>query len=80
MEIVRFELQKHLIVNTNTGFMIDSVYPINLMIVKDIKHKLYHVDGFVNTVINGPEKVILQTTPISNLAIAVAACMSSIGN
>lgn len=50
------------------------------MIVKDIKHKLYHVDGFVNTVINGPEKVILQTMPISNLAIAVAACMSSIGN
>lgn len=66
-----------LIVDTGNVAMIDSTCSIDVETVKGVKNKLFGGEGFFNTVITGPGKVVLQTMPLSNLAAAVASCLPS---
>ncbi len=68
---------EQLVVDTGNVAMIDSTCSIDVVSVKGIKNKLLGGEGFFNTVITGPGRVVLQTMPLSTMAAAVASCMPS---
>lgn len=63
---------EQLIVDTGNVAMIDGTCSIDVQTVKGVKNKLFGGEGFFNTVITGPGKVVLQTMPMSALANAIA--------
>lgn len=68
---------EQLIVDTGNVAMIDGTCSIDVQTVKGVKNKLFGGEGFFNTVITGPGKVVLQTMPMSSLANAIAQSMPS---
>lgn len=68
---------EQLIVDTGNVAMIDGTCSIDVQTVKGVKNKLFGGEGFFNTVITGPGKVVLQTMPMSALADAIAATIPS---
>lgn len=69
-----------LIVDTGNLAMMDATCSINVETVKGMKNKLLGGEGFFNTVVTGPGKVILQTMPVSGLAGALSPYLPSGGS
>lgn len=63
---------EQLIVDTGHLAMMDETCSIDIQSVKGAKNKIFGGEGFFNTIITGPGKVILQTMPISSLAHEIA--------
>lgn len=70
---VEYELAagQKLVVDTGNLAMCDATCSIDIQTVKGMKNKLFGGEGFFNTVITGPGKVVLQTMPMSGLAGAL---------
>ena len=76
---VEYELQagQQIIVDTGNLAMIDATCSVDVQTVKGVKNVLFGGEGMFNTVITGPGRVVLQTMPISNFAMAVATVLPS---
>ena len=60
-----------LVVDTGYLAAMSGSCSIDIQTVPGIKNKLFGGEGFFNTVVTGPGKVILQTMPISTVAGAL---------
>ncbi len=60
-----------MIIDTGYLAMMDATCSIEIQSVKGIKNKLLGGEGFFNTVITGPGKIILQSMPISAVASSI---------
>lgn len=79
---VEYDLQpgQQIVVDTGNLAMCDATCTIDIQTVKGVKNKLFGGEGFFNTVITGPGKVVLQTMPVSGLASALSAYLPTGGN
>ena len=60
---------QQMIIDTGYLAMMEATCTMEIQSIKGIKNKLLGGEGFFNTVITGPGKIILQTMPISAVAI-----------
>lgn len=60
---------QQMIIDTGYLAMMEATCTMEIQSIKGIKNKLLGGEGFFNTVITGPGKIILQTIPISAVAI-----------
>lgn len=76
---VEYELAagQSIIVDSGNIAMIDATCTLAVQTVKGVKNKLLGGEGFFNSVITGPGRIVLQTMPISGLASALAAGLAS---
>ncbi len=71
---------EQLVVDTGNVAMIEGTCTIDVQSVQGLKNKLFGGEGFFNTIVTGPGKVVLQTMPLSSLVSAVADCLPSAKN
>ena len=62
---------QEIIVDTGNLAMMDETCSLDIQSVKGVKNALFGGEGFFNTVVKGPGKVVLQTMPVSGLAAAL---------
>lgn len=76
---VEYELQagQQLVVDTGHLAMLDATCTIEVQTVQGAKNKIFGGEGFFNTVVTGPGRVVLQTMPLSALAADIAALIPS---
>lgn len=76
---VEYELApgQQIVVDTGYLALMDATCKMETVSVQGIKNKLLGGEGFFNTVITGPGKVVLQTMPISNVASMIASMIPS---
>lgn len=60
---------QQMIVDTGYLAMMEATCTMEIQSIKGVKNKLLGGEGFFNTLITGPGKIILQTMPISAVAI-----------
>ena len=65
------------VVDSGNIAMIDATCTLSVQTVKGVKNKLLGGEGFFNSVITGPGRIVLQTMPLSGLASALAMGLSS---
>lgn len=66
---------QQIVVSTGHLAAMSATCSYDIVTVKGLKNKLLGGEGFFNTVITGPGKVILQSMPIANLAGAIRPYM-----
>lgn len=59
---------QQMVIDTGYLAMMDATCTIDIQSIKGVKNKLLGGEGFFNTVITGPGKIVLQTMPISAVA------------
>ncbi|MDO4393955.1 MAG: TIGR00266 family protein [Bacillota bacterium] len=64
---------QEIIVDTGYVAAMDATCSIEIVTVKGVKNKFLGGEGFFNTVVRGPGKVMLQSMPISNVAAQIGA-------
>ena len=66
----------------DTGYLaaMDASCSMEIVSVPGIKNKLFGGEGFFNTVVTGPGRVILQTLPISAVASSLRPYFPTGGN
>lgn len=76
---VEYELAagESMIVDSGNLAMMDATCSLDIQSVKGIKNKLFGGEGFFNSVVTGPGKVIVQTMPVSGVAAALAPFLPS---
>ena len=76
---VEYELAagQSIVVDSGNIAMIDATCTLSVQTVKGVKNKLLGGEGFFNSVITGPGRIVLQTMPISGLASALTMGLSS---
>lgn len=67
------EAGQEIIVDTGYVAAMDATCSIEIVTVKGVKNKFLGGEGFFNTVVRGPGKVMLQSMPISNVAAQIGA-------
>ena len=74
---VEYELAagQQLIVDTGYLAMMDATVNLDVQTVKGVKNALMGGEGFFNTVVTGPGRVLLQTMPMSNFASVLATLL-----
>ena len=79
---VEYELGagQQIIVDTGYLAMMDSTCQMDIQTVKGLKNKLLGGEGFFNTVVTGPGKVMLQSMPLSGFAGAIASVLPKSNN
>lgn len=72
---VEYELTagQQIIVDTGYVVIMDATCTMTTESVKGIKNKMLGGEGFFNTVVTGPGKVVIQTMPISAIAGSLTA-------
>ena len=72
--IVEYNLEagQKLIVDTGYVAMMDATVKMDVQTVKGVKNALMGGEGFFNTVVTGPGRVLLQTMPMTNFASILA--------
>ncbi len=60
-----------MIVDTGYLAMMDATCSMDIQTVPGLKNKFFGGEGFFNTVITGPGRIVLQTMPISGVAAAI---------
>ena len=72
--VVEYELQsgQSMVVDSGNLAMMDATCTLEVQTVKGLKNKLLGGEGFFNTVVTGPGKILLQTMPVSGFATALA--------
>lgn len=68
------------IMETGHLVMMDDTCTLDVVTVKGIKNKLLGGEGFFNTVVTGPGKVVIQTMPIAKTAEMISALIPRTGN
>ena len=73
-DLVEYELAagQQMIVDTGYVAMMDATVKMDVQAVKGVKNALMGGEGFFNTVVTGPGRVLLQTMPMSNFASLLA--------
>ena len=76
---VEYELKagEKMVVDSGNLAMMDATCSIDIQTVKGVKNVLFGGEGLFNTVVTGPGRIVLQTMPINNFAVAVAAVLPS---
>ena len=71
---VEYELRSGESMIVDTGYLaaMDSTCTMEIVSVKGAKNVLFGGEGFFNTVVKGPGKIVLQTMPISAAAGSLA--------
>ena len=71
---VEYVLQagQSMVVDTGNLAMADATCTITAQMVKGVKNMFLGGEGFFNTVVTGPGRIILQTMPISGVAKSLA--------
>ena len=62
---------QQIIVDTGYLAMMDATCSMDIQTVPGLKNKFFGGEGFFNTVITGPGRIVLQTMPISGVAAAI---------
>ena len=67
---VEYDLNPGQSIVVDTGYLaaMSESCSMEIQTVSGLKNKLFGGEGFFNTVVTGPGKVILQTLPISSVA------------
>lgn len=70
---VEYELAagESMIVDSGNLAMMDATCSLDVQTVKGLKNKLFGGEGFFNSIVTGPGRVIVQTMPISGVAAAL---------
>lgn len=68
---------QQMVIDTGYLAMMDATCTIDIQSVKGIKNKLLGGEGFFNTIITGPGKIVLQTMPISAVAASLIPFLPS---
>lgn len=76
---VEYDLEpgQQIIVDTGYVAVMDATCTMTTQTVPGIKNKLLGGEGFFNTVVTGPGKVVLQTMPVSTIASSIARFIPS---
>ncbi|MBQ9827487.1 MAG: TIGR00266 family protein [Lachnospiraceae bacterium] len=71
---VEYELKEgqRLVMDTGYLAMMDASCTMDIESVKGVKNKLFGGEGFFNTVVTGPGRVVIQTMPLSKFAATIA--------
>ena len=71
--IVEYELGAGQSIVVDTGYVaaMDATCTMDIQSVPGLKNKLLGGEGFFNTVVTGPGKVMLQTMPVNSVAAAI---------
>lgn len=72
---IEYELQagQQMLIDTGHLVMMSATCKMDIQSVAGLKNKLLGGEGFFNTVVEGPGKIIIQTMPVSKLAGTLAA-------
>ena len=62
---------QQMVVDTGYLAMMDATCSMDIQTVPGLKNKFFGGEGFFNTVITGPGRIVLQTMPISGVASAI---------
>ncbi len=71
---------EQIIVDTGYLAMVSESCSIDIQSVKGVKNALFGGEGFFNTVVTGPGKVVLQTMPLSKFINSVTTVIPSANN
>ncbi|MBO4423774.1 MAG: TIGR00266 family protein [Clostridia bacterium] len=63
---------QQLVIDTGYLALMDATCSMDIVSVKGVKNALLGGEGFFNTVVTGPGKVVVQTMPASKLAAALS--------
>ena len=66
---------QQLVIDTGYLAMMDATVQLDVQAVKGVKNALMGGEGFFNTVVTGPGRVLLQTMPLSNFASLLATLL-----
>lgn len=72
---IEYDLQEgqQMLIDTGHLVMMSSTCKMDIKTVAGLKNKLLGGEGFFNTVVEGPGKIIIQTMPVSKLAGTLAS-------
>lgn len=62
---------QQMVIDTGYLAMMDATCSIDVVANKGMKNMIFGGEGFFNTVVTGPGKIVLQTMPISTVASAI---------
>lgn len=62
---------EQMVIDTGYLAMMDATCSIDVVANKGMKNMIFGGEGFFNTVVTGPGKIVLQTMPISTVASAI---------
>lgn len=70
---VEYVLQpgQSMVVDSGNLAMMDASCSLDIQVVSGLKNKLFGGEGFFNTLVTGPGRIILQTMPVSGVAAAI---------
>lgn len=76
---VEYELApgQQIVVDTGYVAVMDATCTMTTQSVKGLKNKMLGGEGFFNTVVTGPGRVVLQTMPISAIAGTLAGLIGT---
>lgn len=79
--VVEYDLAdgEQLVIDSGNLAMAESTCNIDVQLVKGIKNKLFGGEGFFNTIVTGPGKVMVQTMPASSVASALRPYIQGFG-
>ena len=69
-----------LIIDTSHLVMIDATCTLSIETVKGLKNKVFGGEGFFNTKVTGPGRVMVQTMSVAGLAAALSPMIAKSGN
>lgn len=72
-DVIEYQLEpgQQMVVDTGNVAGFEGTVSINIQQVKGIKNKVLGGEGFFNTVLTGPGKILLQTMPLVGVAAAI---------
>lgn len=75
--VVEYTLEPNqkLIVSTGQVAMMDATCSIDVQTVKGVKNALFGGEGFFNTVVTGPGRVLLQTMPLNSFVQLISSML-----
>ena len=76
---VEYNLEKgqQLVIDTGYLAMMDATVQLDVQAIKGVKNALMGGEGFFNTVVTGPGRVLLQTMPMSNFVSIISQLLPS---
>ncbi|HIU40981.1 MAG TPA: TIGR00266 family protein [Candidatus Egerieicola faecale] len=72
--------RQSLIIDTSHLVMIDATCTLSIETVKGLKNKVFGGEGFFNTKVTGPGRVMVQTMSVAGLAAALSPMIAKSGN
>ena len=79
--VVEYELKagEKMVMDTGHLAAMDATCTIEIQSVPGLKNKFFGGEGFFNTVVTGPGKILVQTMPLVKLAGSILEYMPSSG-